>query len=124
MHELSIIGPIVKTAVTHTEAQNAHRILRIRARIGELSDFNEEWMQRYFDFVSKGTLAEGAVFELERSPVIFRCEACEKVLPVKIREVRDVICPSCAGGKVTLISGREFFVKDLLPCGTNIILRL
>ena len=113
MHELSIIGSIVKIAVTHAEAQKAHRILRIRTRIGELSDFNEEWMHRYFDFVSKGTLAEGAVFEVERSPVIFRCEECEKVFPVKIRELRDVKCPGCVGGKVTLISGREFFVKDI-----------
>jgi Zn finger protein HypA/HybF involved in hydrogenase expression len=63
--------------------------------------------------VSKNTLAEGSVLEVEWSPVIFRCEECGNAFPVKIRETHNFICPCCAGGKVTLISGREFIVKDI-----------
>lgn len=113
MHELPVIEKILKVALSHAESNGANRIVRIRTRIGELSDLYEEWMQRYFGYVSKGTLAEGAVLEVEWSPAIFRCEACEKVFPVKIREIRDVVCPGCASGRVTFLSGREFFVKEI-----------
>lgn len=113
MHELPVIEKILRVAISHAESNGAEKVVRIRIRIGELSDLYEEWMQRYFDFVSKGTLAEGAVIEVEWTPVIFRCDGCEKVFPVKIREVKDVVCPGCAGGKVTFLSGREFFVKEI-----------
>jgi hydrogenase nickel incorporation protein HypA/HybF len=113
MHELALIGTITKIAINHAEAHKASRILRIKTRIGEFTDFQEEWVQRYFDYASKGTLAEGAVLEIEWSPVIFRCEECSKVFPVKIREQRDIVCPSCDGAKVTLLSGREFIIKAI-----------
>lgn len=113
MHELPVIEKILKVALSHAESNGATKVVRIRTRIGELSDLYEDWMQRYFNYVSKGTIAEGAVLEVQWSPVIFRCEACEKVFPVKIREIQDVVCPGCGKGKVALLSGREFFVKDI-----------
>ena len=96
MHELPVIERITRIAISHAETNLAKKVVRIRIRVGELTDLEEEWMQRYFDFVSKGTLAEGAVLEIEWTPVMFRCDVCAKVFPVKIREVTDVLCPSCA----------------------------
>lgn len=113
MHELPVIERITRIAISHAETNLAKKVVRIRIRVGELSDLYEEWMQRYFDFVSKGTLAEGAVLEIEWTPVMFRCDECAKVFPVKIREVTDVLCPSCASGKVTFLSGREYYVKEM-----------
>lgn len=113
MHELPIIEKILKIAINHAESHGAEKVIRVRMRIGELSDLYEEWMQRYFDFASKGTIAEGAVIEVEWTPAIFRCDKCEKVFPVKIREVQDVVCSRCACEKVTFLSGREFFLKEI-----------
>ena len=31
--------------------------MEIHLQIGEITDFDDEWIQRYFDFVSKGTIA-------------------------------------------------------------------
>ncbi len=42
-----------------------------------------------------------------------RCEGCGESFPVKIREVKDVVCPSCGGAKATFVSGREFFIKAI-----------
>ena len=113
MHELPIIQKIMAVAIKHAESHGAKKIVRIKTRIGELSDLYSDWMQRYFEYVSKGTIAEGAALEVEWSPVIFRCEECEKVFPVKIREIRDVVCPGCGKEKVIFLSGREFFVKEI-----------
>jgi hydrogenase nickel incorporation protein HypA/HybF len=113
MHELPVIEQITRIAVSHAETHLAKKVVRIRIRVGELSDLYEEWMQRYFDFVSKGTLAEGAALEIEWTPVMFRCDECAKVFPVKIREGKDIACPGCASGKTTFLSGREYFVREI-----------
>ncbi|MFY9330013.1 MAG: hydrogenase maturation nickel metallochaperone HypA [Georgfuchsia sp.] len=113
MHELSVIADILKIALKHAESNRARKVVRIRVKIGLLTDFYEEWMQRYLDFSSKGTIAEGAVIEVEWVPAIFRCEACKKGFAVKNREVMDFVCPHCASEKVVFISGREFFVKEI-----------
>ncbi len=113
MHELPVTENILKVVIRHAGANQAQKVVAVSLRIGELSDLIDEWLQRYFDYLSKGTVAEGAVLRIERSPVIFRCEDCGETFPVKVREVRDVVCPQCGGGKAVFISGREFFIKHI-----------
>jgi hydrogenase nickel incorporation protein HypA/HybF len=113
MHELPITENILKIVLRHAEEARAGKVVSVSLRIGELSDIIEEWLQRYFDYLSKGTLAEGAALRIERVPVIFRCEGCGESFPVKVREVHDIVCPSCSGGKATFVSGREFFIKNI-----------
>ncbi len=103
----------MKIVLRHGKAAGANRIVSVSLRIGELNDVIEEWLQRYFDYLGKGTIAEGAVLRIERVPVIFRCEGCGESFPVRIREVRDVACPACKGAKATFVSGREFFIKAI-----------
>jgi hydrogenase nickel incorporation protein HypA/HybF len=113
MHELPITENILKVVLKHAQADGAQKVVCVHLRIGELSDLIDEWLQRYFDYLSKGTPAEGAALRIERSPVIFRCENCGESFPVKMREVRDIVCPGCGGGKATFVSGREFFIKHI-----------
>lgn len=113
MHELAVVADIVKIALKHGESNGAKKIVRVKIRVGEFTDLYEEWMQRYFDFASKGTIAEGAVMEVAWTPAVFHCDKCKVAFAVKIREVRDVICPHCATGEVSYVSGREFFVAGI-----------
>lgn len=113
MHELPVTESILKVVLRHGEEAGASRIVSVSLRIGELSDIVEEWLQRYFDYLSRGTIAEGAALRIERAPVIFRCEGCGGSFPVNVREVRDILCPSCGGTKATFVSGREFFIKAI-----------
>lgn len=103
----------MKVVLRHGEAAGAKRVISVSLRIGELSDVIEDWLQRYFDYLGKGTIAEGAVLRIERVPVIFRCEGCGESFSVRIREVRDVACPACGCAKATFVSGREFFIKAI-----------
>ena len=113
MHELPVTENILKVVLKHAEDNAASKIICVSLRIGELSDIVDEWLQRYFDYLSKGTPAEGATLKIERSPVIFRCEDCGATFRVNIREVQHVACPGCGGGKATFVSGREFFIKHI-----------
>ena len=112
MHELSITQDVVKVVLEDAERHGAHRVVNVSLRIGELRDVVEEWMQRFFDYLSKGTMAEGAKLKIEWVPVVFRCD-CEETFSANIRESRGIICPGCGGKGFALISGREFEIQGI-----------
>ena len=95
MHELPVTESILNIALKHANSNNVERIVSISLRIGELSDLVNEWVQRYFDYLSKDTIAEGAKLDIERSPVVFRCDRCEKSFQVDLKKIKEVICPNC-----------------------------
>jgi hydrogenase nickel incorporation protein HypA/HybF len=112
MHELSITQDVVKIVLEHAEMHGVHKVVGVNLRVGELRDVVDGWMQRFFDYLSKGTVAEEAKLKIERVPVIFRC-ACEETFMVNIRETREIVCPHCNGANVILVSGREFEVQGI-----------
>jgi len=113
MHELPVTESILNVALKHAQANGVRKIVTISLRIGELSDLVDEWVQRYFDYLSKGTIAEGATLDIERSPVVFQCKGCGASFQVDIKAVKEVVCPECGGKKHDLVSGREFFIKNI-----------
>ncbi len=68
MHEMSVIVQIMKVCLKHAESNNVKRIISIELKVGEMSDLEPKWMQKYFDHVGKGTLAEGAKLIIEKIP--------------------------------------------------------
>lgn len=113
MHELSVVNSILKVVLKHATINGVERVVAVGLRIGELSDLVDEWVQHYFDYLSKDTIAAGATLRIERLPVVFRCENCCEDFSVQVKEVRKFICPACGGEKVTLVSGREFYIKNI-----------
>ena len=114
MHELPITQSILDVVVKHAHTNNVKRVLSITLRIGELSDLEDEWIQRYFDYLSKDTVAEKAKLKIERAPVVMRCNGCSRSFEANIKEKKEIACPECGSTKnFTLISGREYYVKDM-----------
>lgn len=113
MHELPVINSILRIVLEHAKKNSVEKVVSISLRIGEITDLVDEWMQRYFDYVSKNTIAEGAKLKIERSPVIFQCDACRNTFRVQIGEIGNVLCSACGDGDVKLISGREYYIKDI-----------
>ena len=73
MHELQVTKRILDIALGHAEGHQVRRIAVIHLRIGALSDLEDGWLQRYFDYLSRGTLADGARLAIERMPIVVRC---------------------------------------------------
>ncbi len=113
MHELPVIQSILDVVLNHARMNQVSRVFSIALAIGELSDLQDEWLQRYFDYISKGTLAQSARLVIERTPVVLKCSNCAKEIQVKTAEMNDVICPACGGKELTLIAGREYFIKSM-----------
>ena len=113
MHELAITEGILKVVLRHAATSGAERVVSVSLRIGELSDLADEWLQRYFDYLSRDTIAAGATIRVERIPVVFRCEECENTFPVKLKETKEIVCPACSRKNAVLVSGREFVVQQI-----------
>ena len=112
MHELPVTEEILKIAVRHAEKNRAKRIIRIHLAIGDLSDLIDEWVQRYFDYLSKDSIADGAKLDIERVPITVLCEKCNKPFEVDKKEM-DFHCPKCGEKGAELLKGREFTVKSI-----------
>ena len=113
MHELPITESILKVVLKHAHSNDARKVLTVRMRIGKLSDLADEWIQRYFDYLSKGTVAEGAKLDIERTPVVLECGACSTAFEVDTTKKEQILCPVCGGEGGALVSGREYCIKEI-----------
>jgi hydrogenase nickel incorporation protein HypA/HybF len=113
MHELSVTQNILNIVVKHALANRAEKILIIHLRIGELTDLVGEYIQHYFDYLSKDTIAEGAKLKIERSPIVVQCTECKNRFPVSLKELGKIACSHCGSARITFVSGREFFIKNI-----------
>jgi hydrogenase nickel incorporation protein HypA/HybF len=113
MHELPITESILNIVLKHAGMNNARQVMSIHLQVGKLSDLEDVWLQRYFDYLSKGTVAEGAKLKIERTPVRVQCSACPVSYEAEVAEIGNLVCPACGGNRGTLLSGREYFIKTM-----------
>ncbi|MBN2099479.1 MAG: hydrogenase maturation nickel metallochaperone HypA, partial [Dehalococcoidia bacterium] len=52
MHELPVVQSLFDICVKHATANNVTKIIAVNLKVGEVSDLQDEWIQRYFDFLS------------------------------------------------------------------------
>jgi hydrogenase nickel incorporation protein HypA/HybF len=113
MHELPVTESILKIVLKHAQANDVKKVKTIRLKVGMLSDLEDGWIQRYFDYLSKGTVAEGARLEIERTPIVMKCDACSGSYEVEAVDIGGMPCPACGGKGGTLLSGREYTIKEM-----------
>ena len=113
MHELPITESILNIVLKHAAKNNVRQVVAIHLRIGKLSDLEDEWIQHYFDYLSKGTMAQGAKLIIERTPIILQCNSCNTPYEADTATIGDAVCPACGQTESTLISGREYYIKDM-----------
>ncbi len=113
MHELAVTKSILKLALDTADRNGGGEIISIRLAIGEMRNLEGEWIQRYFDYISKGTKAEKAVIKVRKIPVVFLCKNCRKEFTGNIKEDRKILCSHCSSFEYDLVTGRELIVEQL-----------
>lgn len=110
MHELGIAESVLKIAVAEAERHAAKSVKSIRLILGELSGVDPDALEFSFQFVCRGTIAEGAFLEFERIKGQARCVDCSTKWPFN---ERSFFCPSCgkAGGEI--VEGKDLRVDSL-----------
>ncbi len=109
MHELGITQNLLNLALQYAEPAGAKKITALHLVIGELSSVVDDSVQFYWDFISQGTIAQGAVLHFERIPAAFECQDCGAVFP----RSDGFACPSCGSGRVRVKQGEEFYLRSI-----------
>jgi len=110
MHELTITQNMLDVVTEQAQEAGAKEVKKITLVIGEMSGFVEECVQFYFDFISKGTIAEGAALSFKMIPATAKCRGCGKLFELK---EFDWTCPYCQSNNMEITSGKELFVESI-----------
>lgn len=113
MHELAITERILDVVLKHARGQDVNKVVRIHLRIGALSDLEDEWIQHYFDYLSRGTAAENAKLAIVHAPAVLRCKSCDYSFDAVREELGSARCPECGDAGVQLVTGREYVIENM-----------
>lgn len=107
MHELSLSSAIVNTVTKHADGR---QVTLVSLRVGALRQVVPGTLQFYFEFVSRGTICEGARLELELVEARLRCRDCAHEWRIELPAFR---CSACGGSAVEVATGNEFEVESI-----------
>ena len=113
MHELAVTKSILQLVLEQTEINHSKEVLKIQLVIGEMRNLEEDWIQRYFEYISKGTIAEHAVIKVRKIPVLFQCKKCGKQFTADVHIEEKILCPVCGGFDYDLTAGRELIIENI-----------
>ncbi|MEV3931762.1 hydrogenase maturation nickel metallochaperone HypA [Streptomyces sp. NPDC049944] len=106
MHELSITRSMVDAVC---ERASGRRVHVVRVRVGALTAVVPDSMRFCFDLVTEGTVAQGAVLEIDQPQGTARCRSCGDQFTLN-----DLVllCP-CGSADVDVTSGRELEIISM-----------
>ena len=110
MHELAITQSMFDLILEQAKKAKAKKVGKINLVIGEMTGVVGDCVQFYFDFISQGSLAEGAVLSFVMVPPKARCRGCDKLFELK---EFDWTCPHCGGSSLQIVAGKELFVESI-----------
>jgi len=110
MHEMSLTEGVLRILEDEARKQKFTRVKKVWLQIGVLSHAEPDAMLFCFDAVTKGTLADGAVLEIIRTPGKAWCMKCSDSVAI---EQRYDACPECGGYQLQVVEGDELQVKEL-----------
>lgn len=114
MHELPVMNGILKVVMKHAVMNNVTKVVAIQLQVGKLSELEESWMQHYFDYLTKGTVADGAKLQIEWGDVVMRCAGCAGEFATEPGEESFGRCPHCGGTGGDILAGKGYYVKNMV----------
>jgi hydrogenase nickel incorporation protein HypA/HybF len=107
VHEIGLAAGVLD-AVRRRAAGRPVRHIRLRAGVRHRIDTAS--MAQAFEYVARGTEAEGATVDVVAVPVRLACRSCGET-----SDTYDVLacCPRCDGGTVDLAGGDELVLESL-----------
>lgn len=119
MHELNIMVEVVRIVEETAIEQNIEKISVIVLQIGELSSVVPQYVEEYFPIiVDMKQMFKDTKLEIEAIPGIVKCQKCKTEFNVVEQKG---YCPKCGSFDKEIISGEEFFIKEIVISETNTI---
>ena len=73
MHEMPVTQAMLSMALDHA---NGRRVTDVYLQVGKMSAIVPDTVEVFFEYLSKGTLAEGAELHFEIVPMEMTCQDC------------------------------------------------
>ncbi len=113
MHELPLVKSIYKSVIGVAEQNEVKKITKVVLEIGVVRDFIPEIVQKYWDYVSKGSISEGSTVEIIEIPATAKCGKCGTVYEIDTSNLAKSKCPKCRYGRGNLVTGNELKIKGI-----------
>ncbi len=113
MHELGIVLEVVKTVENFAIENQVTTIDKLVLQIGELSSMIPRYVEACYPCAVEGTLLEDTTLEIEILPGNGLCNQCATVFNLI---ANDNVCPKCKSQNWTVLSGKEFMIKEIVAC--------
>lgn len=111
MHELGVVMEVVNVVEKFAKENDVEKIETVVLQIGELSSMIPRYVEELYPAATDQTMLEGSQVKIEVMPANGRCEACGRVFPLVIN---DGVCPGCKSTSCEMLSGREFYIKEIV----------
>jgi len=112
MHEISVLMEVVKQVEQIAIENSIDRIESIVLEIGELSSVVPMFLENYYPMlIEDKKCLQNSNLVIERIEGVAKCKHCKSIFNVIAHEG---YCPNCKGFDKTILSGREFLIKELV----------
>lgn len=102
---------MVRTVLDYAGENHIGTIEAIVLQIGELSLVIPAYVTELYPIVVKDTALRDTRLVIETVPGMAECDDCDEIYNVIENEG---VCPSCGSMRKTVLSGRDFLIKELL----------
>jgi hydrogenase nickel incorporation protein HypA/HybF len=113
MHELTICEALFRLVLQEQAGGAFAHVSRVRVEIGAFSSIDAGALRQAFEVLSRGTLLEGAVFEIDQPPGRALCLGCGADVAL---ETRLADCPVCGGGRLRATGGDQMRLIEMDVC--------
>ena len=110
MRERNALSSILSKALLYARESNAKGIKSLQLVIGEISELDPALIQKEWDILRRGTMAERAELRFRSIKAEVQCMACfNKYHPLHA----NIHCPYCGSYGAKILSGEEFYLESI-----------
>ena len=110
MHELGLIINIIKQIEKYMKENKLTKIDTLVLQVGKLSEVYPKYLMDVYPFAVEDTLLKDTKLVIEETAGIGKCESCDFIYNL-VENNNE--CPVCGNKQFTIISGREFLIKEI-----------
>ena len=111
LHEASIVQSLIDQVEAEiARAGESGDVVALELAIGRLSGVHVDAIRFAFEFLSPGTVVEGAELRIREPEAYAACQACgvrESVTELTMQ------CPQCGAGEIRIEGGQELLLESI-----------
>jgi hydrogenase nickel incorporation protein HypA/HybF len=116
MHEMSIAQGLMDIVKQEMEKNNMKTLLKVKVRAGKINAIIPDALQLCFDILLQETPWQGAILEIETTPIKLKCPECNTIfIPDEedfFHSIINIPCPKCGTDMGhEIVGGKELLIE-------------